>query len=171
MQRSRTWKTEDISTENILIQDTWIEEKEKELVLKYLKSEEGDAREAINSWQGRAMHRKEIREIDRVMDQVTCSPADFGRWVAGGGVLGKDSTFFMTGKGEKHIVLRAEKPSAVRMRSVHNRPLPPCPNCGREGNGKILEQAETDRGQRGSRAPAENTGRLHPQNVFVPETP
>ena len=92
-------------------------------MLKYLKSEEGDAREAINSWQGRAMHRKEIREIDRVMDQVTCSPADFGRWVQEEAFWERQYLFY-DGKGEKHIVLRAEKPWRSGCGPYTTRPLP-----------------------------------------------
>lgn len=112
----------------------WIEEKEKELVLKYLKSEEGDAREAINSWQGRAMHRKEIREIDRVMDQVTCSPADFGRWVQEEAFWERQYLFY-DGKRGKAYCTACGKTMAVRMRSVHNQTVA-CPNCGREVTAK-----------------------------------
>lgn len=59
----------------------WISGEERETVRNYLGSESTEISEAVNRWQTTAKHQKEICEIDRVMDQVTESPADFGRWV------------------------------------------------------------------------------------------
>ncbi|MFQ9985535.1 MULTISPECIES: hypothetical protein [unclassified Blautia] len=53
------------------------------MILKYLGcGEPGTHRSisgAINDWQTAAMHRKELQEIDYVMNQVTETPADFGQ--------------------------------------------------------------------------------------------
>lgn len=68
---------------NIYKNRYWIAGPEEEVVRKYLGVQDRgrSIQDIIEEWQTNAMHRKEIKEIDRVMGQITETPADFGQWV------------------------------------------------------------------------------------------
>ena len=76
------------------------------MILKYLGFNEPETKRSvsaiINDWQTTAMHRKEIQEIDHVMDQVTETPADFGQWVRDEAFWKKQYIFYNASKGEAY---------------------------------------------------------------------
>lgn len=111
----------------------WIKPEEKEAVTKYLDREGSDRTDSvyriINDWQTTVMHRREINEIDRVMDQVTESPADFGQWVREEAFWRKQYIFYDAQKGEAYCTA-CRQTVKTRMKSVHNKKVI-CPGCGR----------------------------------------
>lgn len=112
----------------------WISEKDQEIVMRYLDSKKYTVEGAVNEWQTTAMHRKEIQEIDRVMDRVSQSPADFGRWVQEEVFWRKQYFFYNAKKGEAYCTA-CRKLIKTRIKSVHNQRIY-CPECGRAVTGK-----------------------------------
>lgn len=107
----------------------WITEKEQGVILNYLGSECEEPYEAVDQWQTTAMHRKEICEIDRVMDQITESPSDFGKWVEEEAFWQCEYLFYNGVKGEVYCTA-CKKTLKMKIRSKHNRHVR-CPECGR----------------------------------------
>ena len=113
-------------------QHFWIKEDEEKVILKYLgygpevsQSAEG----AINDWQTTAMHRKEIQEIDQVMDQVTETPADLGEWIKDEAYWKKQYIFYNVKEGKVYCTA-CRKTIKAKMKSIHNKKVQ-CPECGR----------------------------------------
>lgn len=107
----------------------WISGEEREAVRNYLGSESTEIYKAVNRWQTTARHQKEICEIDRVMDQVTESPADFGRWVEEEAFWKKEYLFYSGAKSEAYCTA-CKKTIKIKIRSKHNQYIK-CPECGR----------------------------------------
>ena len=107
----------------------WCSEEDADTIRRYL-DENGGAWKAINSWQTKAMHRKEIAEIDRVMGQITETPADFGRWVREEAFWGQQYLFY-SAKEKKAYCTACGRTIPVKMKSIHNRRVV-CPECGRK---------------------------------------
>ena len=107
----------------------WCSEEDADTIRRYL-DENGEAWRAINSWQTKAMHRKEIAEIDRVMCQITETPADFGRWVREEAFWGQQYLFY-SAKERKAYCTACGRTIPVKMKSIHNRRVI-CPECGRK---------------------------------------
>lgn len=108
---------------------TWCGEEDADAIRRYL-DENGEAWAAINSWQTKAMHRKEIAEIDRVMCQITETPADFGQWVREEAFWGQQY-FFYSAKEKKAYCTACGQTIPAKMKSIHNR-IVVCPACGRK---------------------------------------
>lgn len=107
----------------------WISDEDEDAVKRYL-NETGDAVSAIGAWQTNAMHRKEIQQIDRVMDQVTETPADFGQWVREEAFWKQQYIFYSAQEGKAYCTA-CKKTIKIKMRSVHNKYIT-CPACGRK---------------------------------------
>lgn len=107
----------------------WISGEEREAVRNYLGSESTEIYKAVNRWQTTAKHQKEICKIDRVMDQVTESPADFGRWVEEEAFWKKEYLFYNGAKREAYCTA-CKKTINIKIRSKHNQYIK-CPECGR----------------------------------------
>lgn len=107
----------------------WISGEEREDVRNYLGSDSAEIYNAVDKWQTTARHRKEICEIDRVMDQVTESPADFGRWVEEEAFWKKEYLFYNGAKREAYCTA-CKKTIKIKIRSKHNQYIK-CPECGR----------------------------------------
>lgn len=112
----------------------WISEKDQELAIHYLDSERYTIARAVGDWQTNAMHRKEIQTIDRVMNQVTQMPADFGQWVRTEVFWRKQYLFYNAKKREVYCTA-CKKLIKTRIKSVHNQRIL-CPECGRTVTGK-----------------------------------
>lgn len=107
----------------------WISDEDEDAVRRYL-DETGDAVSAIGTWQTNAMHRKEIQEIDRVMDQVTETPADFGWWVREEAFWKQQYIFYSAQEGKAYCTA-CKQTIKTKMKSVHNKYIT-CPACGRK---------------------------------------
>lgn len=107
----------------------WCGEEDADAIRRYL-DENGEAWEAINYWQTKAMHRKEIAEIDRVMDQITETPADFGQWVRKE-AFWEQQYLFYSAKENKAYCTACGETISIKMKSIHNRRVV-CPTCGRK---------------------------------------
>ena len=107
----------------------WISDEDEDAVRRYL-NETGDAVNAIGTWQTNAMHRKEIQQIDRVMDQVTETPADFGQWVREEAFWKQQYIFYSAQEGKAYCTA-CKQTIKTKMRSVHNKYIT-CPACGRK---------------------------------------
>ena len=119
----------------------WISGEERETVRNYLGSESAEIYEAVNRWQTRAKHQKEICEICRVMDQVTESPADFGRWVEEEAFWKKEYLFYNGAKREAYCTA-CKKTVKINIRSKHNEYVK-CPECGRAVMAKSWKKQKT----------------------------
>lgn len=108
---------------------TWISDGDEDAVRRYL-NETGDVVSAVGTWQTNAMHRKEIQQIDRVMDQVTETPADFGRWVREEAFWKKQYIFYSAQEGKAYCTA-CKQTIKTKMKSVHNKYIT-CPACGRK---------------------------------------
>ena len=126
-------------------QSFWITDEEEKMILKYLGFNEPEARRsvtwAINDWQTTVMHRKEIQEIDHVMDQVTETPADFGQWVRDEAFWKKQYIFYNASKGEAYCTA-CRKTIKTKMKSAHNK-MVECPECGRIVTAKSWKKQKT----------------------------
>lgn len=126
-------------------QSFWITDEEEKMILKYLGFNEPEPRRsvtwAINDWQTTVMHRKEIQEIDHVMDQVTETPADFGQWVRDEAFWKKQYIFYNASKGEAYCTA-CRKTIKTKMKSVHNKQVE-CPKCGRIVTAKSWKKQKT----------------------------
>lgn len=107
----------------------WISDEDEDAVRRYL-NETGDAVSAIGTWQTNAMHRKEIQEIDRVMDQVTETPADFGQWVREEAFWKRQYIFYSAKEGKAYCTA-CKQTIKTKMKSLHNKYIT-CPACGRK---------------------------------------
>lgn len=107
----------------------WISEDDQEMISRYLKSEYKDPYKAIDKWQTAVMHGKEINEIDKAMDQITETPADFREW-AEEEVFWEKEYLFYDGANEKAYCTACKKTLKIKMRSKHNEYVT-CPACGR----------------------------------------
>lgn len=108
---------------------TWISDGDEDAVRRYL-NETGDVVSAVGTWQTNAMHRKEIQQIDRVMDQVTETPADFGQWVREEAFWKKQYIFYSAQEGKAYCTA-CKQTIKTKMKSVHNKYIT-CPACGRK---------------------------------------
>lgn len=130
---------------NRYLNSVWIKQEEKEAVIKYLDREGSDRTDSvyriINNWQTTVMHRREINEIDRVMDQVTESPADFGRWVEEEAFWKKEYLFYNGAKREAYCTA-CKKTVKIKIRSKHNEYVK-CPECGRAVMAKSWKKQKT----------------------------
>ena len=126
-------------------QSFWITDEEEKMILKYLGFNEPETRRsvtwAINDWQTTVMHRKEIQEIDHVMDQVTETPADFGQWVRDEAFWKKQYIFYNASKGEAYCTA-CRKTIKTKMKSAHNK-MVECPECGRIVTAKSWKKQKT----------------------------
>lgn len=126
-------------------QPFWITDEEEKMILKYLGFNEPEIRRSvygvINDWQTTAMHRKEIQEIDHVMDQVTETPADFGQWVRDEAFWKKQYIFYNAGEGEAYCTA-CRKTIKTKMKSAHNK-MVECPECGRIVTAKSWKKQKT----------------------------
>lgn len=111
----------------------WIRDEDEDAVRRYL-DKTGDVVSAIETWQTNTMHRKEIQQIDRVMNQVTETPADFGRWVREE-AFWKQKYIFYSAKEGKAYCAACRQTIKTKMKSVHNKYIT-CPACGRKVMGK-----------------------------------
>ncbi len=118
--------------DNIYKESYWIAKAEKETVQGYLGEldQSKGIKNIIEDWQTNAMHQKEIKEIDRVMNQIIESPADFGQWVEKEAFWGQQYLFYNHKKLEAYCSACKER-SKTNMKSVHNR-IVTCPACGRK---------------------------------------
>ena len=107
----------------------WISDEDEDAVRRYL-NETGDAVNAIGTWQTNAMHRKEIQQIDRVMDQVTETPVGFGQWVREEAFWKQQYIFYSAQEGKTYCTA-CKQTIKTKMRSVHNKYIT-CPACGRK---------------------------------------
>ena len=107
----------------------WISDEDEDAVRRYL-NETGGVVSAIGAWQTNAMHRREIQQIDRVMDQVTETPADFGQWVREEAFWKKQYIFYSAQEGKAYCTA-CKQTIKTKMRSVHNKHIT-CPACGRK---------------------------------------
>lgn len=107
----------------------WISDEDEDAVRRYL-NETGDVVSAIGTWQTNAMHRKEIQQIDRVMDQITETPADFGQWVREEAFWKQQYIFYSAQEGKVYCTA-CKQTIKTKMRSVHNKYIT-CPACGRK---------------------------------------
>lgn len=118
----------------------WISDEDEDAVRRYL-NETGDVVSAIGAWQTNAMHRKEIQQIDRVMDQVTETPADFGQWVREEAFWKKQYIFYSAQEGKAYCTA-CKQTIKTKMRSVHNKYIT-CPACGRKVMGKSWKKQKS----------------------------
>lgn len=107
----------------------WISDEDEDAVRRYL-NETGDAVNTIGTWQTNAMHRKEIQQIDRVMDQVTETPVGFGQWVREEAFWKQQYIFYSAQEGKTYCTA-CKQTIKTKMRSVHNKYIT-CPACGRK---------------------------------------
>ena len=89
---------------------------------------------AVGTWQTNAMHRKEIQQIDRVMDQITETPADFGQWVREEAFWKQQYIFYSAQEGKAYCTA-CKQTIKTKMRSAHNKYIT-CPACRRKVMGK-----------------------------------
>ena len=137
MPREKKWsraKLENLRLRDSNYRDTysrmiWTSDEDEDAVRRYL-NETGDVVSAIGAWQTNAMHRKEIQQIDRVMDQITETPADFGRWVREEAFWKKQYIFYSAQEGKVYCSA-CKQTIKTKMRSVHNKHIT-CPACGRK---------------------------------------
>ena len=126
-------------------QSFWTTDEEEKMILKYLGFNEPETRcsvtWAINDWQTTVMHRKEIQEIDHVMDQVTETPADFRQWVRDEAFWKKQYIFYNASKGEAYCTA-CRKTIKTKMKSAHNK-MAECPECGRIVTAKSWKKQKT----------------------------
>lgn len=126
-------------------QPFWITDDEEKMILKYLGCDELGIRRSvsgvIDDWQTTTMHRKEIQEIDQVMNQVTETPADFGQWVRDEAFWKKQYIFYNANKGKAYCTA-CRKTIKTKMKSVHNKQVE-CPECGRTVTAKAWKKQKT----------------------------
>ena len=144
--KEKKWSTAKIG--NILLgiydhkksygQPFWITDDEEKTILKYLGFDKPEIRRsvygAINDWQTIVTHRKEIQEIDYVMNQVKETPEDFGQWVRDEAFWKKQYIFYNASKGKAYCTA-CRKTIKTKMKSVHNKQVE-CPECGRNVTAK-----------------------------------
>ncbi len=118
----------------------WISDEDEDAVRRYL-DETGDVVSAIGTWQTNAMHRKEIQQIDRVMDQITETPADFGQWVREEAFWKQQYIFYSAQEGKVYCTA-CKQTIKTKMRSVHNKYIT-CPACGRKVMGKSWKKQKS----------------------------
>lgn len=118
----------------------WISDEDEDAVRRYL-NETGSAVSAIGAWQTNAMHRKEIQQIDRVMNQVTETPADFGRWVREEAFWNQQYIFYSAREGKAYCTA-CRQTTKIKMKSVHNKYIT-CPACGRKVMGKSWKKQKS----------------------------
>lgn len=118
----------------------WISDEDEDAVRRYL-NETGDAVSAIGTWQTNAMHRKEIQQIDRVMNQITETPADFGQWVREEAFWKQQYIFYSAQEGKVYCTA-CKQTIKTKMRSVHNKYIT-CPACGRKVMGKSWKKQKS----------------------------
>ena len=118
----------------------WISDEDEDAVRRYI-NETGGAVSAIGAWQTNAMHRKEIQQIDRVMNQVTETPADFGRWVREEAFWNQQYIFYSAQEGKIYCTA-CKQTIKTKMRSVHNKYIT-CPACGRKVMGKSWKKQKS----------------------------
>ena len=111
----------------------WISDEDEDAVRRYI-NETGGVVSAIGTWQTNAMHRKEIQQIDRVMNQITETPADFGQWVREEAFWKQQYIFYSAQEGKIYCTA-CKQTIKTKMRSVHNKYIT-CPACGRKVMGK-----------------------------------
>lgn len=118
----------------------WISDEDEDEVRRYL-NETGDAVSAVGTWQTNAMHRKEIQQIDRVMDQITETPADFGQWVREEAFWKQQYIFYSAQEGKAYCTA-CKQTIKTKMRSAHNKYIT-CPACGRKVMGKSWKKQKS----------------------------
>lgn len=144
LQRKRKWsqaKMRNLSGtewdwDNIYKNRYWIAGPEEEVVRKYLGVQDRgrSIQDIIEEWQTNAMHRKEIKETDRVMGQITETPADFGQWVRREAFWGQQYLFYNAGKRAAYCTACGQTIN-TKVKSIHNQYIV-CPACGRRVMGK-----------------------------------
>lgn len=113
----------------------WMIETEEKMMRKYLKAKgKKNAGDVVENWQTQIMHQKEVEEIDRVMNQVKESPADFGRWIKEE-AFWRQQYLFYDAKRQKAYCTACGQMIRTDIRSAHNKTVT-CPACGREVQGK-----------------------------------
>lgn len=123
----------------------WISDEDEDAVRRYL-NETGSAVSAIGTWQTNAMHRKEIQQIDRVMNQITETPADFGQWVREEAFWKQQYIFYSAREGKAYCTA-CRQTTKIKMKSVHNKYIT-CPACGRKVMGKSWKKQKSLRDDR-----------------------
>ena len=118
----------------------WISDEDEDAVRRYL-NETGDAVSAIGTWQTNAMHRKEIQQIDRVMNQITETPVGFGQWVREEAFWKQQYIFYSAQEGKAYCTA-CKQTIKTKMRSVHNKYIT-CPVCGRKVMGKSWKKQKS----------------------------
>ena len=118
----------------------WAPKEEEKLIKTYLAAEDKEKGlgEIIDDWQMNTRHRKEIAEIDRVMCQITESPADFGLWARREAFWGKQYLFYDARKQEAYCTA-CERIVKTKIKGAHNRKVI-CPACGREVTAKAWKK-------------------------------
>lgn len=117
--------------DNIYKRRCWMSKAEEKAVREYLgqKDPSKSVKRVIGDWQTNTMHRKEIAEIDRVMCQITESPADFGLWVRQEAFWGQQYLFYDARKRTAYCTA-CKQTMRADLRSTHNQHVT-CPSCGR----------------------------------------
>ena len=123
----------------------WISDEDEDAVRRYI-NETGDAVSAIGTWQTNAMHRKEIQQIDRVMNQITETPADFGQWVREEAFWNQQYIFYSAQEGKIYCTA-CKQTIKTKIKSVHNKYIT-CPACGRKVMGKSWKKQKSLRDDR-----------------------
>lgn len=118
----------------------WISDEDEDAVRRYI-NETGDAVSAIGTWQTNAMHRKEIQQIDRVMNQITETPVGFGQWVREEAFWKQQYIFYSAQEGKAYCTA-CKQTIKTKMRSVHNKYIT-CPVCGRKVMGKSWKKQKS----------------------------
>ena len=146
--KERKWSRAKL--ENLRVRDTnyrdtyermlWISDEDEDEIRRYL-NEKGGAVSAISAWQTNAIHRKEIQEIDRVMDQITETPAEFGQWVREEAFWKKQYIFYSARENRAYCTA-CKRTIETKMKSVHNRHIT-CPACGRKVMGKSWKKQKS----------------------------
>lgn len=129
--------------DNIYKNRYWIAGPEEEVVRKYLGVQDRgrSIQDIIEEWQTNAMHRKEIKEIDRVMGQITETPADFGLWVRREAFWGQQYLFYDARKRTAYCTA-CKQTMRADLRSTHNQHVT-CPSCGRRVMAKSWSRQES----------------------------
>lgn len=129
--------------DNIYKNRYWIAGPEEEVVRKYLgvQDRRRSIQDIIEEWQTNAMHRKEIKEIDRVMGQITETPADFGLWVRREAFWGQQYLFYDARKRTAYCTA-CKQTMRADLRSTHNQHVT-CPSCGRRVMAKSWSRQES----------------------------
>lgn len=119
----------------------WISEEERQTVLGYLNLQQKFVFDAVEEWQTSTMHRKELDAIDKIMDQVTETPADFRRW-AEKEVFWEKEYLFYSGKEGTAYCTACESHMKLELKSVHNKQIR-CPKCGRRVTAKSWKRQKS----------------------------